>query len=66
MTEAARIRCAEAHQATAITRVFCTHTSSSSRPRMASTSMVSRKSVLTSNAMQPVQAQDAGFPARTP
>src|SRR6185369_8554976 len=48
ITEIARIRCAEAHQATACTRLVCTHTSSSSRPRMASTSMVSRNSVLTS------------------
>jgi len=52
MTEIARIRCAEAHQATACTRVLCTHTSSSNRPRMASTSMVSRNSVLTSNDIQ--------------
>src|SRR5436853_4225566 len=48
MIEIARIRCAEAHQATAWTRLVWTQTSSKSSPRIASTSMVSRKSVLSS------------------
>src|SRR5687768_10957020 len=52
MTDVERMRCAEAHQATARTRVFCTHTSSSSKPRIASTSIVRRKRVLTSNDIQ--------------
>src|SRR3954465_5038947 len=51
-TELARKRCAHAHHPTAVTRLFCTHTSRSSRPRIASTSMVSRKSVLTSDDIQ--------------
>jgi hypothetical protein len=35
--EAARIRWAKPHQATARIAVFCTHTNSNSKPRMAST-----------------------------
>ncbi len=48
-----------AHHATAVTRVFCTHTSSNSRPRIASTSIVRRKSVFTSNDMKPALLERA-------
>src|SRR4026207_510128 len=68
MSDVERMRRAEAHPATAATRVFCTHTSSSSSPRIASTSIVRRKRVLTSNDIQagPIVRSDPPVPHPQP